>query len=169
MTKKKKIQFPPEDKIPRNHTFDMCMHFNSDNRLLGYFTYLSYKEYKYDWIENFKTSKRREPTSVELENFKKDLLVADYESFIKDADDKIKVFFSQLVENEVKDRLTQEAVKSNFKELSKKNSFGRSVLASAVGTIGLILLFLFLSWAFNTGLFDKVYALIVPNLPPVSN
>lgn len=157
MTKKKKIQFPPENKIPKNHTFDMCMHLNSD-KLHGYFTYLSYKEYKYDWIENFKANKGREPTSVELEDFKKNLLEKDYENFIKNAEDKVQKFFSKLVENEVKDRLTQE----------KRNSFGRSAFASAVGSFGLIVLFLALSWAFHTGLFDKVYALIVPNLSSVS-
>ena len=168
MTKRKKIQFPPEDKIPRNHTFDMCMHFNSDNRLRGYFTYLSYKEYKYAWIEEFPKKYGKEPDSKDIDDFKNGLLLKDYESFMKNADEKVGEFFSQLVENEVEKRLTQETIKSNYKELLKKNSFSRSVFASAVGSFGLIVLFLVLSWVFNTGLFDKVYTLIVPNLPPVS-
>lgn len=45
-----KVSFPPPNDIPKNHPYDLCMHFNKDNKLMGYFTYLAYKDYKLEWI-----------------------------------------------------------------------------------------------------------------------
>lgn len=187
-----KVSFPPPNDIPKNHPYDLCMHFNKDNKLMGYFTYLAYKDYKLEWIKNQKEQNKKEPTPKELEKFKNGLMEKDYENFIARAEISINQLFTALVQDEVTKQLPNAISNSNFSNIkeimkvraasentSEKNlgnaiheihkatthkckSFGLAIVASALGTFSLAIIFVLFEIIFKTGLFQKLFSFIVP-------
>lgn len=179
------IQFPSEEKFPKKYPFDICMYLAGDNKLLGYFTYLSYKNYKLSKIKDYKGKYEKEPSATYLNNFKENLTEKDYESFLRDANENIKELFSPLVNSALKEQLPTAIKDTNYSKIEQIlhvtkaekigvavdeihnattkecKSFWISVGASALGAFLLALIFVLIEVAFDTGLFTMIYQKIV--------
>lgn len=182
--------------IPKKYPYKLCMKFNEDNKLMGYLTYIAYKDYKLAWIQNYKKEHNgNEPNKYVLDQFKNGLIEDNYESFITKAKELEQELFKPLVLEAVEDQLPTAIANSNFMKIekmlevrsmdsadnnSKKSvgnavheihnatthkckSFWMAILTSALGTIGLIIFFVILEIVFNTGLFQRMYDLVVPS------
>ena len=182
--------------IPKKYPYKLCMKFNEDNKLMGYLTYIAYKDYKLAWIQNYKKEHNgNEPNKYVLDQFKNGLIEDNYESFITKAKELEQELFKPLVLEAVEDQLPTAIANSNYMKIekmlevrsmdsadnnSKKSvgnavheihnatthkckSFWMAILTSALGTIGLIILFVILEIVFNTGLFQRMYDLVVPS------
>lgn len=97
-----KLTFPSN--ISRNYPYNLCMYFNGEDKLMGYLTYIAYKDHKLAWIEDYKKNKGKEPNKQELDKFKKDLLVTNYESFITKAEELKQELLKPVVVEAVKDQ-----------------------------------------------------------------
>lgn len=111
------IDFPPENEISKTNVFEICIYINKNNKLLGYFTYLSYKDYKIEWINDFKKKHGKNPTNKQIENFKKNLHTKDYESFVMKAEQNIDLFFKQLVNSGIEKQLPKVIGNSNYNRI----------------------------------------------------
>lgn len=174
------IDFP--NQIPKSHPYNLCMHFNGNDKLMGYLTYIAYKDYKLSRINDYKEKNGgKEPSSYVLNQFKEGLLIDDYMSFIRTASDIKQELFKQLVLDAVKEQLPNEIAKSNYQNIEKmlkvcasseKNksvgnavheiheattnkckSFWSGVLASAVGAFSLAVVIIIINLLFQGGLF----------------
>lgn len=185
------MEFP--NHIPKKHPFDLCMYFaGQENKVLGYFTYISYKDYKLGWIKDYKEKhNNKEPNKNQLDAFKENLQIKDYESFINNANNNITGVFSELLKKEMEKQLPSEIAKTNYEKISEQlrvcpassepknignvihelhteaskkcKSFWMAILTSALGTVGLIVLFIILEIVFKTGLFQRMFDMIVPS------
>lgn len=183
------ISFPTD--IPKNHPYNLCMHFNENDKLMGYLTYIAYKDYKLAKIQQYKDEhNNNEPSKQVLNQFKTALIESDYESFIARANELKIELFKPLVLEAVKEQLPNEIAKSNYQNIEKmlkvcasseKNksvgnvvheiheatthkckSFWLGVLASAVGAFSLAVVIIIINLLFQGGLFQ----LCVPGVTP---
>ena len=106
--------------IPKKYPYKLCMKFNEDNKLMGYLTYIAYKDYKLAWIQNYKKEHNgNEPNKYVLDQFKNGLIEDNYESFITKAKELEQELFKPLVLEAVADQLPTAIANSNYKKIEK--------------------------------------------------
>ena len=183
------ISFPTD--IPKDHPYNLCKHFNGDDKLMGYLTYIAYKDYKLAKIQQYKNEhNNKEPSKQVLNQFKTDLIESGYESFIAKANELKIELFKPLVLEAVKEQLPKEVAKTNYQNIermlevsfddgSKKyignavneihsatthecKSFWIAVGASALGAFGLALILIGINAAFKGGLLQWITKICVP-------
>lgn len=184
-----KLTFPSN--ISRNYPYNLCMYFNGEDKLMGYLTYIAYKNYKLDKITKYKKEHAgKDPKKQYLDDFKNNLLEKDYESFIKKAEELKIELFKPLVLEAVKEQLPKEVAKTNYENIKKMlkvcassdidisvgnavheihdatthkcKSFWRSVGASALGALALALFLIFIDWFTQGPIFQLIKAICVP-------
>lgn len=183
------ISFPTD--IPKDHPYNLCKHFNGNDKLMGYLTYIAYKDYKLAKIQQYKNEhNNKEPSKQVLNQFKTALIESDYESFIAKANELKIELFKPLVLEAVKEQLPKEVAKTNYENIKKMlkvcassdidisvgnavheihdatthkcKSFWSGVLASAVGALALAVMIIIINLLLQGGLFQ----LCVPSVTP---
>lgn len=110
------ISFPTD--IPKDHPYNLCKHFNGNDKLMGYLTYIAYKDYKLAKIQQYKNEhNNKEPSKQVLNQFKTALIESDYESFIAKANELKIELFKPLVLEAVKEQLPKEVAKTNYNKI----------------------------------------------------
>lgn len=110
------LTFPSN--ISRSHPYDLCMYFNGEDKLMGYLTYIAYKNYKLDKITKYKKEHAgKDPKKQYLDDFKNNLLEKDYESFIKKAEELKQELLKPVVVEAVKDQLPTAIANSNYNKI----------------------------------------------------
>lgn len=106
--------------IHKKYPYKLCMKFNEDNKLMGYLTYIAYKDYKLAWIQDYKKKHNgNEPNKYVLDQFKNRLIEENYESFISKAKELEQELFKPLVLEAVENQLPAAIANSNYKKIEK--------------------------------------------------
>lgn len=119
-----KDEFPVS--IDRNKPYDLCQYFAGNSQPLGYFTYIVYKERKIAWIETQTRDNGVEPTQEQKENHVMNLTVAEYNSYVRTAqetllksmENMVADVFKPEVENDMETTLSAKS-RNDIENLSK--------------------------------------------------
>ncbi|MBO7494539.1 MAG: hypothetical protein J6T87_10395 [Bacteroidales bacterium] len=109
---------PQRTKVPadiKHLPFKVCKHFAGDNLLLGYFTYIMYKNAKINWIEEQKRDHDgNEPSREDKEKHVNSLTCKEYTKYVNDAhkfiEEEIGLLVTEQLRAQIKNEILEEDV-----------------------------------------------------------